>query len=106
MCHAKYQNHSHCDSGEFILKVFDIYCPGGHLGHVTKSFIQIRVLALYGGSIRNWDLIVKAVSEMFCFTDIYRVQYSPGAGENTNPKGPNANGDDDGNGDNTEAYLS
>ena len=37
MLHAKFQNHIRpSGSGEeFFLKVFPIYSPGGHLGHVT-----------------------------------------------------------------------
>ena len=34
MLHAKFQDHKKYGSGENILKVFDIYGRGGHLGHV------------------------------------------------------------------------
>ena len=36
MLHAKFQNHRpSCSGEEDFLKVFAIYSPGGHLGHVA-----------------------------------------------------------------------
>ena len=42
MPHAKFQNHRPSGSGEENFKVFAIYSPGGHLGHVTMA-IYINV---------------------------------------------------------------
>ena len=37
MLHAKFQNHRPPGSEEEVLKVFAIYCHGGHLGHMTLT---------------------------------------------------------------------
>ena len=36
MLHTKFHENRPTDSGEDFLRVFTIYGPGGHLGHVTK----------------------------------------------------------------------
>ena len=40
MLHTKSQYHRPSGSGEDIKMVFTIYGPGGHLGHLTKIFLQ------------------------------------------------------------------
>ena len=41
MLHAKFHNHRPSGSGEEdFLKVFAIYSPGGHLGHVTWTIYK------------------------------------------------------------------
>ena len=36
MLHTKFHENRPAGSGEDFLKVFTIYRPGGHLGHVTR----------------------------------------------------------------------
>ena len=36
MLHTKFRVNRHAGSGEDFLRVFIIYGPGGHLGHVTS----------------------------------------------------------------------
>ena len=56
MLHAKFQNHrpSGPEEEDFFL-IFDIYCHGGHLGHVTLTiyinfhFLLLRMLHIKFG---------------------------------------------------------
>ena len=58
MLHTKSQGHRPSGSGEDVLRVFNIYGRGGHLGHVTKMFCvnfgSLIIRSLYMKFEFNW----------------------------------------------------